>query len=545
MPASPKPTCLAEAFAAVAEAQKANDAASAAWLAAVAAGDRIAFAPETKAALAAARDAVPIPAALIVPPSTVRTVMVQQQADGSEKTHNIEHRPWLPRCPADVHEHCAGDKAKRDEMLAALRTYQGAVEAAKAKAVPALAKARRAERKLDRAADVARGKLQVAADRLARIPASTPEEALAKVTAVLHAYGSGLDKRGNVITGMRVDLPDVEPPHAIRAVFSEDRVPWVGEAEMAGEAGARSRWEAAVAAFEEAKAADRANCEVGDAASRRIVDGLPPAAVLRHGQPSACPRWTSLTAFDHDHSPEEEALRPVLAESFERLSEDIAVRDQSFARDEALYDALFAAEVALMETPAPDLAAVALKSALLAVSDDDDKHGFDDLGWVCDQLHGFYPEKVRVLIHRDLLRLSTVDHPALHEGDWNPRSWMAEFEQGKAGVVSAGLASTGDELFFGVAHDATPEEKARLFAAMHNLITVEPSWKHRALELAADRRRAGGGDPIQFSDGSRRPAPLGQGWRGPYVDWRTAIDADIAAEAAATQSERAADQVAA
>lgn len=223
MPAAPKPASLAEAFAAVAEAQKANDAASAAWLAAVADGDRIAFAPETKAALAAARDAVPIPAALIVPPSTVRTILVHQQADGSEETHNIDHRPWLPKCPADVHAHCAGDKAKRDEMLAALRDYQGAVATAEAKAVPALAKARRAERKLDRAADVAREKLQVAADRLARVPASTPEEALAKVTAVLHAYGSGLDRRGNVITGMKVDLPEEAPAELLGSLMADLR----------------------------------------------------------------------------------------------------------------------------------------------------------------------------------------------------------------------------------------------------------------------------------------------------------------------------------
>lgn len=646
MPASSKPTCLAEAFAALAEAQKAHDAATTAYLKATADADRIEFDPETKAALAAAREGVPIPTVLLVPPSTVRTVLVSHRTDGSEEAFNIDHAPWRPKCPADVYEHCAGDVAKRDEMLAALHGYDRDVRTAEAKAVPALTKARKLARRLELADDVARSHLHKAAERLSRVPASNAEEALAKVTAVLHAYGSGLDQRGNVVTGMKVDLPDeapaellgslmadlrsmatspepqppkafnitapegdpvvahlaladaeatpeeltdrywelidgpleadatsllglawrvarlnavlqeyecistvesppvearfrrelesmmrslvrmgVEPPHAIRANFNVERVPFeVGARPSPDEA--RARWDAALAAFLTAKAAHVAVGETSDAATRRIVAALPPAAVIRHGTATAYTRWPSLQSFDHSHSPAEAHLRAELEDVFVRLASDFAIREHADQASDGTYDAMFDAEAVLMATPAPDLAAVVLKSELLAISDDDDKRGFDDLGWVSDQLHGFYPEKARVQIHHDLQRLSGIAHPSHQIGDWNPRVWIAAFEKAGAGVVSTGDRYAGDDVFFGVAEDATLQEKEMLALLIGKLYDGpgQLGWKHRAVALVAQRRRETGADPLRHHDGERRPMPLGQGWRGPYTDWRQAID---------------------
>jgi hypothetical protein len=134
----------------------------------------------------------------------------------------------------------------------------------------------------------------------------------------------------------------------------------------------------------------------------------------------------------------------------------------------------------LFNMPAPDIKALAYKSAVGA-RHEDDLYSFDDLGAVASALDCSVEGERRVNLQRDLLRLAGVDHPILHMPEFSPRAWVKTFEAagglvtGKGGALYI-IPSTGEE--DDVAH------------------ILEEPWKARAVYLYCNDRRSYGGCEI-------------------------------------------------
>jgi hypothetical protein len=130
----------------------------------------------------------------------------------------------------------------------------------------------------------------------------------------------------------------------------------------------------------------------------------------------------------------EAADRPALAkhrEEFVRWTEAnadlISRRDAAYLRCDEVYNEWCDAERALIETPAPDLQAVAFKQARLARQLDDHDRGFDDPVWFAVARDISYVQPSWLAhIFSDLKRLAGEPLPAFDP--FRPRDWRNRFE---------------------------------------------------------------------------------------------------------------------
>ncbi|HWW12414.1 MAG TPA: hypothetical protein VN018_07850 [Brevundimonas sp.] len=130
---------------------------------------------------------------------------------------------------------------------------------------------------------------------------------------------------------------------------------------------------------------------------------------------------------------------------------EIAQGDAVDDEDDAVLDALCDAERALIETPAPDLAAVALKTAMLARELDDERRGFDDpVHFAVARDISFVAMAWAAHIYSDIYRLSGQPIPAFI--DFEPRKWKRAFEAAGGSIIFA-----EDRGSFEIFHPAPPE----------------------------------------------------------------------------------------
>lgn len=121
------------------------------------------------------------------------------------------------------------------------------------------------------------------------------------------------------------------------------------------------------------------------------------------------------------------------------VCEDAALREYHdlSERIDQTYGEVCEEERRLLETPAPDLAAVTFKQSLFGLETDDDKGGYDHRPrYMAVRDASFVVEAWPALIHEDCLRLTGMPPP--QPGDlFKPRQWKTAFEA-IGGKVSLG-----------------------------------------------------------------------------------------------------------
>lgn len=343
---------------------------------------------------------------------------------------------------------------------------------------PAIAAAEAAERETSEAESWAFA-------RLMETPAPSLTEAVCKLNVYRRTQPLGID--GPVYDGAKTNVA------AAFRLTADDITRCAAKQIPTTPMGDRAAWDAALANYQDAKARYSEAGGIGRNGDEwfAIFADMPAEILHESLHYPVHMRWGCEDALMRDVlvSPADKArLRPLVGHWTGIFSERLRTQsDRGCDRLSELHDD---AEVALMKTPAPDLQALAFKSALAASEAEDDKFGYDDLGLVSFREHDGYDRAVAVEIHRDILRAAGLDHPVLHLPPFNPRRWIKHFE-GEGGEVSS---PDGDALLVLLPTYAEPEAR-RVASAMLAEIKAE-SWKARAVYFAAEARREGGNDPL-------------------------------------------------
>lgn len=321
--------------------------------------------------------------------------------------------------------------------------------------------------------------------KLMETPAPNLAEALYKLQVYQRTQPFGLD--GPVYDGVKTNVA------AAFRLTTNDVTRCAANLITARPMGDRAAWDAAMAAYQDAKARyeEAGGSAKNDPAWRAIFADMPAEVLHESLHFPVHMRWNSEAALMRDilTSPADKArLRPLVkhwGDVFsERLcgSSDNSLDDLSELRDDA--------ESALLRTPAPDLQALAFKSSLAAREADEDKFGYDDLGLVSYQQHSAYDLVWAVAIHQDILRAAGIDHPVLHLEPFNPNRWIKHFEA-EGGEVSA----PGDHNLLLLRPTYADAEARQVASSMVDNLKAE-GWKARAVFHVAEARREGGGDPL-------------------------------------------------
>lgn len=132
-------------------------------------------------------------------------------------------------------------------------------------------------------------------------------------------------------------------------------------------------------------------------------------------------------------------------------AEAMAARDAADLLYDEQYDALCDVERTLIETPAPDLEAVALKQAMLARELDDDKRGYDDpIYFAVARDMSFVSQSWPAHIFTDLQRLAGRPIPDFEP--FQPRLWLNRLKE------TGGDVKLGDDGDSFVAFKAAPPD---------------------------------------------------------------------------------------
>lgn len=200
----------------------------------------------------------------------------------------------------------------------------------------------------------------------------------------------------------------------------------------------RLAWDAALARYDAAKAAyDKISAE-WDALDEAIVARAPEwNQNPRDGDGKLLLRWCNMQNFENggDRLPH---MRTKLEVWFASEAAALERLHQLGTDIDGLYDQFCGAERALIETPAPDLAAVIFKQQRFGTETDDDKRGYADPAYAAARRDASYVvESWPLWIHEDVLRLAGVPDPLLTADHFKPRQWKRRFEEagGKAYVT--------------------------------------------------------------------------------------------------------------
>lgn len=374
-------------------------------------------------------------------------------------------------------------------------------------------KARAAERRADERWQRAYRAAERAGLAVLRIEVDTAEDALLQTNAYAWSYERrgvmdlwAEDLRAPLASAMRALKILARQPAPLSPVQPEPNSPTPAD-------DVRKSWEAALAAWTDVRAQYDA-CEQASAMSWRAVAETAPAEIVAPGVAQGLRvRWRTLEELDRDillSEAEKADLRPLLEEHYARQAEyhKSPDRDADEQLMEDLYDKVADAESALLNTTPPDLAALAFKQHLDGRSADDDRLGYDDLGYVSYLLGSYRSDREPVILHMDTLRMAGIHHPILDMEPFKPRNWIAAYEAA-GGFVSA--APMDELLLFPAA-----EAMVALTDALQGALEATP-WKYRAVQLEAEYRRNEGGDPVfdglcqtgtEDNRGGKRAAPL-------------------------------------
>lgn len=200
----------------------------------------------------------------------------------------------------------------------------------------------------------------------------------------------------------------------------------------------RTTWNAALARFHEAKSAYEDISAQWDA----LDDAITARAPAWNRRPRECDgkpllRWSSLQNFetDRDRLPH---MREKVVDWATSEAEALEELHQVGTAIDSVYDQFCDAERALIQTPAPDLAAVVFKQQRFGIETDDEKQGYADLAYAAARRDASYvAESWPLWIHEDILRLAGVNDPLLTTDHFKPRDWKRRFEAvgGKAHVT--------------------------------------------------------------------------------------------------------------
>ena len=205
-----------------------------------------------------------------------------------------------------------------------------------------------------------------------------------------------------------------------------------------GDDAARALWRAAVATYEAAKVDYDANAAASEALTQRI-DASAPDWLRRPRRKDGKPivvcdtirRFDVLTSGNQYHAPELPELidrREEFLGWLDSIAGLMANRDAVDDQDDPLYAALCNAERALIETPAPDMAALAYKQVLLARELDDEKRGFDDpIYYAVARDIGLVALAWPAHIYADVRRLAGQPVPDFEP--FRPRLWSNRFKE--------------------------------------------------------------------------------------------------------------------
>lgn len=200
----------------------------------------------------------------------------------------------------------------------------------------------------------------------------------------------------------------------------------------------RPAWDAARARYDETRAAYDKVSREWDALDDELIARAPEwNRKPRDGDGKPLLRWCSLKNFEASHDglfhmrPKVEEWAASEAAELERLHQ-LGTDISDF------YDRFCDAERAMIETPAPDLAAVIFKQRRFGCETDDDKRGYSDPAYAAARRDASYvAESWPLWIHEDVLRLAGVPDPLLTTDHFKPRDWKNRFEAagGKAYVT--------------------------------------------------------------------------------------------------------------
>ena len=200
----------------------------------------------------------------------------------------------------------------------------------------------------------------------------------------------------------------------------------------------RPAWDAAMARFDEARAAyEKIGQEWSDLDDAIIARAPAWNQRPREGDGKLLLRWSNQRQFDENGgraTQHRETFQAWLASEEAELDR---LNQMGHAND-GVYDRLCDAERALIETPAPDLAAVIFKQRQFGLETDDQKGGYADPAYAAARRDAsFVVDAWPVWIHEDVLRLAGVPDPLLTTDHFKPRLWKNRFEAagGKVSVT--------------------------------------------------------------------------------------------------------------
>ena len=210
----------------------------------------------------------------------------------------------------------------------------------------------------------------------------------------------------------------------------------------------RPAWGAALDAYLERRSVYDAISTRWDDLSDEIVQRAP--EWNRHargcdGKPLI--RWNSLAQFDNGiregaDRPRRSELEKWVDGEASSLAELLAIEEEI----EKVYDEVVELERTLIETPAPDLAAVLYKQRLLGKEADDNKRGYDDPAFFAASRDDSYIVRSwPVFIHEDCLRLAGVPAPFAGLAPFKPRQWLNRFK-----AAGGSVSVVGNELRIGL-----------------------------------------------------------------------------------------------
>ncbi|MFN3856560.1 MAG: hypothetical protein ACK4RV_02340 [Caulobacter sp.] len=328
-----------------------------------------------------------------------------------------------------------------------------------------------------------------------KAPVSTPAELRERIVTFLEINGVKVSPKGKIARSGEMEHEDWAA--VVEAML---RVPAPTSPVIDPEpcARAEAEWRAAKADYEKAVVAfDQAHQAMTARAPRELV--VKPFAVESE-------RWHSLTMFDNSPprgTPAHVAdLRRMLVEWLEArtaLPEWTAYNAASAALDD-YSDRESDREFAFMHTPAGALPQVLAKMEVIEetrdiadVADvgDTRARGFESVGYCCALDNGYFPDRFRLQVFRDLCRIAGwLDHPALTDvGGFDPEVWVGAIKQAGARATAGAHGGAGFEVY--AAEGASMDTVRELLADV-----ADSRWKRDAVQIYLDTRRRQGSDPF-------------------------------------------------
>ena len=193
----------------------------------------------------------------------------------------------------------------------------------------------------------------------------------------------------------------------------------------------RPAWDAAFAAYEQRRAEHEALTARWEAVYQGIVNRAPDwnkQARPCDGQMILI--WQGVKQYDFSMSSGRGSAdgRSRLVAWVEAEADRLAEMDRLGGELDELFNVLCDAERRVIETPAPDLAAVVTKQRMFGRETDDQKRGYQDPAYYAacrddSAIIRSWP----VHIHEDVLRLAGIPDPVLTRKHFTPRQWLKAF----------------------------------------------------------------------------------------------------------------------